>query len=91
MRIRWTPHAADDLEQIADYLKEHRSGHAESTVRELYATLQSLRALPRLGRPGREEGTREFVVGRLPYIAVYRLKDDAIEILRIWHAAQNRP
>jgi addiction module RelE/StbE family toxin len=91
MRIRWTPDAAGDLEQIADYLKEHHSSYAESTVRELYATVQSLKTFPRLGRPGREEGTRELIFGRLPYVAVYRVKDEAIEVLRIWHSARNRP
>jgi toxin ParE1/3/4 len=91
MRVRWMPLAADDLQQIADYLKEHHPNHAESTVRELSSTVQSLRTFPRLGRPGREEGTRELVFGRLPYIAVYRVKDDAIEVLRIWHSARNRP
>jgi toxin ParE1/3/4 len=81
--------AADDLERIADYLKEHHSNYAESTIRELYATVESLKAFPRIGRVGREEGTRELVFGRLPYIVVYRVKDEAIEVLRIWHAAQN--
>ncbi|HVT97994.1 MAG TPA: type II toxin-antitoxin system RelE/ParE family toxin [Acidobacteriaceae bacterium] len=90
MQIRWTPNATDDLERIAAYLKEHHPGYAESTVRELNANVQSLQKFPRLGRLGREEGTRELVFGRLPYVAVYRVKDEAVEVLRIWHAAQNR-
>jgi len=83
--------AADDLERIADYLKEHNSSYAESTVRELFATVESLKTFPRIGRVGREEGTRELVLGRMPCTVVYRVKDEAIEVLRIWHAAQNRP
>jgi plasmid stabilization system protein ParE len=27
----------------------------------------------------------------LPYIAVYRVKEQDIEVLRIYHAAQDRP
>ena len=27
----------------------------------------------------------------LPYIAVYRLKEQSIEVLRIYHGAQDRP
>lgn len=91
MQIRWTPDAADDLIQIAEYLKEHHPGDAESTVRDLNAAIQTLQTFPRLGRPGREDGTREFVLSRLPYVAVYRVRDDAVEVLRIWHAARNRP
>ncbi len=91
MRILWTLAAADDLKNIADYLKEHHPGYAQATVRELYETIRSLKSFPHPGRPGREESTRELVLGRLPYIAVYRVKNDGIEVLRIWHGAQNRP
>ncbi len=49
----------------------------------------SLRAFPHRGRPGRIAGTREVV--RAPYIVVYRVMPDAVEILRIYHGAQNRP
>jgi toxin ParE1/3/4 len=47
--------------------------------------------LPYRGRPGREEGTRELLFPPLPYIAVYRVNKDAIEVLRIYHPAQDRP
>ncbi len=90
MRILWTPAAADDLEEIAGYLKEHHPDYAQSTVRELYQTIRSLKDFPQRGRPGREEGTRELVFVRLPWIAIYRLRNDAIEVLRIWHAARDR-
>jgi len=60
-------------------------------VRELYEVILSLRTSPRRGRVGREEGTRELVVSRLPYIVAYRVRDEAVEILHIYHGAQNRP
>jgi toxin ParE1/3/4 len=50
-----------------------------------------LRSTPFRGRPGREEGTRELVLSRLPYIVVYRVKDNDVEILHIYHDAQHRP
>ena len=39
---------------------------------------------------GREKGTRELVLSPLPYIAVYRVRESTIEILHIWHGAQDR-
>ncbi len=39
---------------------------------------------------GREEDTRELVLSPLPYIVVYRVKDSAVEILHIYHGAQDR-
>jgi toxin ParE1/3/4 len=91
MRIRWTPTAADDLEHIRDYLTEHYPHLARSTVLELYEAIRSLKTFPQRGRPGREPGTHELVFSRLPHIAVYRIKEQTVEVLHVHHAAQNRP
>jgi toxin ParE1/3/4 len=47
----------------------------------------SLETMPDRGRSGRIAGTREFVIA--PFILVYRIK--AVEILRIYHSAQDWP
>ena len=90
MRIRWTPSAAADLQQISDYLKDHHPNYRQPTVRKLYETIRALKQMPHRGRPGREEGTREIAFPATPYVAVYRVREGAIEILRIWHGAQDR-
>ena len=91
MLIRWTPAAAADLEHIKNYLTEHYPQLAESTVLELYETIRSLKASPHRGRIGREQETRELVFTRLPYIVAYRVKEQAVEVLHIFHGAQDRP
>jgi toxin ParE1/3/4 len=91
MRLRWTPAAADDLEAVAAYLAKHFPSFRQTTIQEIYNTIATLRSLPYCGRIGREEGTRELVIARLPYIVVYRIKSDAVEILHIYHGAQQRP
>jgi addiction module RelE/StbE family toxin len=91
MRLRWTPAAADDLEFIGDYLAQHLPSFAQSTILEIYQAILALRSTPFHGRPGREVGTRELVLSRLPYIVVYRVKDADVEILHIYHGAQHRP
>ncbi len=91
MRIRWTPAAAADLQQISDYLKDHHPHYRRATMRKLYEVIRSLKAMPHRGRPGREEGTRELVFPPLPYVAIYRVKEQSIEVLRIYHGAQSRP
>lgn len=45
---------------------------------------------PELYRAGRKRGTREMVV-HPNYIVIYRIKDDAVEILRVKHTAQKWP
>jgi toxin ParE1/3/4 len=90
MRIRWTPFAADDLEHIYEYLSLHEPHHARPTVIALREAIYSLKQFPHLGRPGVMDGTRELLHERLPYIVAYRVKDDTVEILHIWHPSQNR-
>jgi toxin ParE1/3/4 len=91
MRIRWTP-AAADLEHISDYLKDRHPHYRRPTIRMIYEAIRSLKDLPYRGRPGREQGTRELLFPPLPYVAVYRVNKDTIEVVRIYHPAQgNRP
>ncbi len=91
MRICWTPSAAADLEHISDYLRDRHPHYRQPTMRKLYETIRSLKESPLRGRPGREEGTRELLFPPMPYVAVYRVKERSIEVLRIYHAAQDRP
>jgi toxin ParE1/3/4 len=91
MRIRWTPPAAADLQAISDYLKDHRPQYRQPTMRKIYERIRALKDAPYLGRPGTIEGTREIFFSPGPYVAVYRVQEQTIEIWRIYHTAQNRP
>jgi len=44
-----------------------------------------------MGRAGRLAETRELALAPLPFIVVYRVKDDRVEIVRILHGAQRWP
>ena len=73
MRLRWTSAAADDLENIANYLFEKTPENAARLIRELYGAPSTLKSFPNRGRPGKREGTRELVMPSLPYVIVIRL------------------
>lgn len=89
MRLRWTPAAASDLEEISNYLQDRHPQYWRPTILKLYEGIRSLKQFPNRGRSGREEGTRELVFSPLPYVAVYRVKEQTIEVLRIYHGARN--
>lgn len=89
MRIRWTVPAADDLERIKKYLERHHPRFAESTVRTIYQRIRSLKTLSDRGRPGHRARTRELALTPLPYVVVYSMKPQAVEILHIYHGAQD--
>jgi addiction module RelE/StbE family toxin len=89
MRIRWTPAAVADMKSISDYLKDHYPHYRQPTMRKLYEKIRALKNSPYLGRPGRIEGTREILFMPMPYIAVYRIRSQNIEVWRIYHTAQD--
>jgi toxin ParE1/3/4 len=93
MLIRWTPSALNDLKIISRHIERQRNlATANRICRIIYDTIQILRRFPESGKPGIEDGTREFVVPKLPsYIVAYRVThSEAVQILRIWHGAQER-
>ena len=90
MEIRWTPEASSNLEQISLRIAEDKPEAALKTTCAIFERIEQLVSFPRRGRAGREEGTRELVLVPLPYVAVYRVRGSTIEILHIWHGAQNR-
>jgi toxin ParE1/3/4 len=90
MDIRWTPEASSNLENISIRIAEDNPEAALKTVRIVFQRIEQFVTFPHRGRIGPEEGTRELVLSPLPYIAVYRVKDSIIEILHIWHCAQDR-
>jgi len=91
MRVRWTPAATDDLQNIANYLFEKTPEHAPRLIPKLYAAPSSLASFPNRGRPGKKEGTRELVLPSLPYVIVYHVRGDTVHVVRVLHGAQEWP
>ena len=92
MRVRWTEPAVVDLTRICDYIAEHgRPVTARRVAQKIVESIGTLSQFPERGRPGRKAGTRELLFEGLPYLAVYRVRDDAVEVVRILHGAQKWP
>lgn len=92
MTIRWTHPAVADLTHICDYTEAHFGADAASrTSAAVFVAVDSLRNMPKQGRLGRKPGTRELVLSNLPFLVVYRVVGDAVEVVRILHGAQQWP
>ena len=85
------PPAASDLYNIVQRIQKDNPTAAAEVASVLYDGCGSLRDFPRRGRKVRIEGTRELVFAGLPYIVVYRIQDQIVEVMRIYHGAQNWP
>jgi toxin ParE1/3/4 len=90
MQVRWSPAAAEDLERICDRIERDNPAAARRVAKLIYEGCGRLAEFPRMGRASiRMPGRRELVFTGIPYIGIYRILDDAIEISRIYHAAQD--
>jgi addiction module RelE/StbE family toxin len=89
MQIRWTKPASSDLFNIVRRIQQDNPAAAARIAAAIYDGCGKLSEFPRLGRPGRVEGTRELVCPPLPYVVVYRVQEPCVEILRVYHGAQN--
>ena len=59
MIVRWTDQAARELGVHYDYYRAHNPAAARQVRRSVMAGANRLRDYPRMGKPGRVEGTRE--------------------------------
>ena len=91
MEVRWSPEAADDLERIVRYIQRDNPDVARKVAAVIVDAVGALSTFPERGRAGRIAGTRELVVASLPWIAVYRIREGAVEVVRVYHGAQNWP
>ena len=91
MRLRWTTPAAEDLYRIVQHIQEDHPSAAADVAKTIYDGSGTLKDFPRRGRGGRIPGTRELIFPGLPYIVVYQIKEQSVEVIRIYHGAQDWP
>ena len=85
--IRWLKRALANLDAEAAFVALDNPAAAARLVDTIARTIELLAQHPGLGRPGRLEGTRELVVANTPYLVPYRVRNDVVEILRVFHGA----
>jgi len=91
---RWwlAPEAAEDLERLADFLRESAPDVAADTVELILDALETLSCHPRIGRP-MPHGLRELVIsrGRTGYVALYSYDErhNAALVLAIRHQRED--
>jgi toxin ParE1/3/4 len=81
-----------DLEGIYNWIAKDNAAVAFAVVERVFASVEHLATFPRMGHAGRDEGTQEWVVPRLPYIVIYEIHADRDEIIvvAVVHGAQER-
>ncbi len=62
MQIYWTTPARSDVNEVYDYIAERNPDAAGLIEASILKSVERFADFPRLGRPGRREGTRELVL-----------------------------
>lgn len=91
MIIKWLKTALKNLDNEAEYIALENPQAAKSIVKKIILTVNILRENPALGKAGRIVGTRELVIANTPYLIPYRIKNNTIEILRVFHCSRKPP
>ena len=92
MELRWSLPAAEDLERICQRIERDNPDAARRVARTIYDGCARLKDFPHIGRvSSRKNGRRELVFSPLPYIVVYQVTEQAVEISRVFHGAQDWP
>jgi toxin ParE1/3/4 len=92
MQVRWSLPAAEDLARICERIEIDNPEAARRVAGTIYDGCARLKDFRRLARASsRMAGRRELVFPPLPYTAVYQVTDEAVEISRIFHGAQDWP
>lgn len=91
MIIRWLDDAVLDLQSLRNYIARDDVNAARRTAKKIIKAIDILREQPACGRCGRISHTRELIIAGTPYIVAYRIKHNAVELLRILHGAMQWP
>ena len=91
MIVKWLRTALHNLDEEISYISREDEELAFKIYQYIRDRVNYLRTSPNMGRPGRVFGTREIVLDHYPYIIPYRVKDDAVEILRVFHTSRKQP
>ena len=91
--LKWLPEALDDLKRLHEFIEPHSPNAAINAVNTLIEAVETLPEFPEKGRPWDAElGFRELPVkfGARGYVIRYRLFEDQIIIVRVWHSLEDR-
>lgn len=91
MKLLWTERALAEIDEAFAYVAADSPMAAERLALLIETKALLLIDQPSMGRPGRVDGTREFVVTGTPYILPYRVRDGRVEILAVLHASRQWP
>jgi toxin ParE1/3/4 len=89
-RVVWGRRAAADIDAIAEYIARDSKTAAKRVAQHIRKCARLLQRSPYLGIATYDD-KRELIVSRYLYVLVYRVDQDEVRVLAVFHQSQNRP
>ena len=90
MKLRWTPEAEQDREDIFDYIAQDNEPAAVTMDALFSDAAHNLTDFPQIGRIGQIPGTREWIPHE-SYRLVYEIEGDTVWILALVSTSKQWP
>ena len=93
MTVRWLPEALEDIRRLYEFVLEKDAAAAARAVRAIRAGSSRLVDAPEIGRPLVDgTGRRELLIpfGAGAYVLRYRIHDETVVVIRVWHSRKVR-
>ena len=92
MKLVFDDQAIADIANIFSWIAQDSPFTAKTVVDRLFSSIELLISFPLMGHVGRDPGTLEWVVPRLPYIVVYEVDrvQERVIVTAVFHGAQDR-
>ncbi|MDY6785847.1 MAG: type II toxin-antitoxin system RelE/ParE family toxin [Cyanobacteriota bacterium] len=93
-RVEWLPQSLNDLKRHFDFLTSKNSVAAHQAAQKILQAGFSLENFPNRGtRLGNREQERNLRVnfGKYGYAIIYRVEEDTVFIVRVYHGREAQP
>lgn len=88
LKLKWSLRSLSDIARIVDFISKDNPSAGQLLAISMRAKAEHLRAFPYLGKEVMP-GVRELILHR-NYLLTYRIKPGSVEIIQVWHVAQER-
>ena len=93
MHVLWLPEAKDDIQRLYDFLVAKNPRAAGNAIRLIQSGAKGLSENPEIGRPMNDDTRRRKLhlpLGASAYVLRYRIHEDTIVVIRVWHGKEQR-
>lgn len=88
MKVRYTPQARGDLDEIFKWLNERSPGGARAVKARIVAAINRLADFPLMAAETDEPDVRELAIVSYPYSVYYQVAGQEVWILHIRHSSR---